>query len=88
MVVPKVPFSFIVKAIVVSYTGVVLGTIGAIMGLVLDLISPREIEEREVEKEAQNGNLVVLVTRSKIAQSNRNLFLPINFIKSSHKIRR
>ena len=59
MVVPKVPFSFIVKAIAVSYTGVVLGTIGAIMGLVLDLISPREIEEREVEKEAQNGNLVV-----------------------------
>ena len=60
MVVPKVPFSFIVKAIAVSYTGVVLGTIGAIMGLVLDLISPREIEEREAEKEAQNGNLVVL----------------------------
>ena len=59
MVVPKVPFSFIVKAIAVSYTGVVLGTIGAIMGLVLDLISPREIEEREAEKEAQNGNLVV-----------------------------
>ena len=84
MVVPKVPFSFIVKAIVVSYTGVVLGTIGAIMGLVLDLISPREIEERTQE----NGNLVVLVTRSKIAQSNRDLFLPINFIKSSHKIRR
>ena len=84
MVVPKVPFSFIVKAIAVSYTGVVLGTIGAIMGLVLDLISPREIEERTPE----SGNLVVLVTRSKIVQSNRNLFLPINFIKSSHKIRR
>ena len=47
MVVPKVPFSFIVKAIAVSYTGVVLGTIGAIMGLVLDLISPREIEEND-----------------------------------------
>ena len=65
MVVPKVPFSFIVKAIAVSYTGVVLGTIGAIMGLVLDLISPREIEEREAEKEAQNGNLVVWVTTHK-----------------------
>ena len=87
--VPKVPFSFIVKAIVVSYTGVVLGTIGAIMGLVLDLISPREIEEREAEK-AQNGNLVVWVTRTQEVKLLKatGTFCPINFIKSSHKIRR